>query len=97
MSQEGSGGGAGGGGGCISLQSINIQPKNVFGLRSDVKGNINFTAKQEVIYPVAGVLSVHNYNTNKQKFLRFAENSVPTIITMSGNRKMLAVAEKFKK
>lgn len=50
---------------------ISIQPKNVFGLRTDVIGNIHFTAKQEVIYPVEGVLAFHDYVTNKQKFLRW--------------------------
>lgn len=73
--------------------SITIQPRNVFGLRSDVLGNINFTTKQEVIYPVAGVLAIHDYRTGKQKFLRFAERSRPQIICMSPNKKLLAVGE----
>lgn len=80
-----------------TMHTISIQPKNVFGLRADVKGNINFTAKEEVVYPVAGVLSIHDYKTNKQKFLRFAENSIPEIIALSPNRKMIAVAERYEK
>lgn len=72
---------------------ISIQPRNVFGLRSDVLGNINFTAKQEVIYPVAGVMAIHDYRMGKQKFLRFAERSRPQIISMSPNKKLLAVGE----
>lgn len=84
-------------GGPTSLQVIDLLPRNVFGIRVDVRGNINFTAKQEVIYPVAGVLSIHDFKSNKQKFLRFAKHSVPQIVAMSGNRKMLAVAEKFDK
>lgn len=50
---------------------ISIEPKNVFGLRTDILGNVHFTVKQEIIYPVAGVLAIHNFSTNKQKFLRF--------------------------
>lgn len=73
---------------------ITIQPINVFGIRSDVKGNIHFNLKQEVIYPVAGVLAVHNYTTNTQKFLRFSEHSVPEIICMAPNRKYIAVSER---
>lgn len=75
------------------MQTVNILPRNVFGLRSDIVGNIQFTTKQEVIYPVAGVLSIHDYRTNKQKFLRFVENSRPEIISLSPNKKLLAVAE----
>lgn len=76
------------------MQAVTLQPRNVFGLRSDIRGNIHFTAKQEVIYPVAEVLSIHDYNTNKQKFLRFAEHSRAEILCMSPNKKLLAVAER---
>lgn len=77
--------------------TVGIQPKNVFGLRTDVKGNIHFTVKQEVIYPVAGVLAVQDFTTNYQKFLRFVERSQPTVIAMSPSRKLLAVAEIYEK
>lgn len=77
--------------------SVAIQPRSVYGLRTDVKGNIHFTAKQEVIYPVAGVLAIHDYATNKQKFLRFTENALAQIIIVSPNRKWMAVAEKYEK
>lgn len=80
-----------------SVSPVTIQPKNVFGIRVDVKGNVNFTVKQEVMYPVAGILAIHDYETNKQKFLRFNENSVPLVIAMSANKKFIAVAEKFGK
>lgn len=76
------------------MQSVSLQPRNVFGLRADVRGNINFTPKQEVIYPVAEVLSIHDYRLNKQKFLRFAPNSRAEIVCMSPNKKLLAVAER---
>lgn len=76
------------------ITPITIQPRNVFGLQTKVRGNIHFTTKQEVIYPVAGVLAFHDYTTNKQKFLRFPENCQPEIIVMSPNRKMLAIAER---
>lgn len=76
------------------MQSVTIQPRNVFGLRSDVSGNIHFTSKQEVIYPVAGVLAVQDYRSGgKQKFLRFAERSRPMIISLSPNKKFLGVGE----
>lgn len=79
--------------GSVVVSSVSIQPKYVFGLRSNVTGNIHFTPKGEVIYPVAGVIAIHDFSTNKQKFLRLIEHHVPKIITISPNRKMLAIAE----
>jgi cilia- and flagella-associated protein 57 len=52
-------------------KQISIQPKSVFGLRTDIIGNIHFAITQEVIYPVSGVLSIQDCFKNKQKFLRF--------------------------
>jgi hypothetical protein len=49
---------------------VGIQPKRVFGLRTDVVGNVHFTLGQEIIYPAAGVLVVQDYVTNKQRYLR---------------------------
>uniref|UniRef100_A0A1Q3G5C9 Putative golgin subfamily protein n=1 Tax=Culex tarsalis TaxID=7177 RepID=A0A1Q3G5C9_CULTA len=75
-------------------KQISIEPKNVFGLRTDILGNVHFTVKQEIIYPVAGVLAIHNFSTNKQKFLRFPENYHPERIVISPDRKFIAVSEK---
>ncbi|XP_055598286.1 cilia- and flagella-associated protein 57-like [Uranotaenia lowii] len=73
---------------------ISIVPKNVFGLRTDIDGNVHFTANQEIIYPVAGVLAVHDFATNKQKFLRFPEKNNPERIVLSPDRRFIAIAEK---
>lgn len=54
----------------VSVASVNIRPKNIYGLRTDVTGNIHFNLSQEVIYPVEGVLAFHDYVSNKQRFLR---------------------------
>lgn len=79
--------------GAVAVSSVSIQPKYVYGLRSNVTGNIHFSLKGEVIYPVAGVIAIHNFTTQKQKFLRLVEHHVPNILTISPNRKMLAIAE----
>lgn len=71
---------------------IRIQPKMVFGLRP-CPGNINFTLEGEVIYTAAAVLVIHNYKTNKQKFLRFPEKVEISYVIISGNRKFLGLAE----
>lgn len=72
---------------------ITIQPKLVYGLRSDIKGNIHFLENQEVIYPVAGVIAIHDFKLHKQTFLRLAVNHVPKVIAISPNRKLLAISE----
>lgn len=73
---------------------VSLQPLSVFGLRADIRGNIQFTPKQEVVYPVAEVLTIHDYRSNRQKFLRLAEHSTADILCMSPNKKLLAVAER---
>uniref|UniRef100_A0A182NUB5 WD_REPEATS_REGION domain-containing protein n=1 Tax=Anopheles dirus TaxID=7168 RepID=A0A182NUB5_9DIPT len=75
-------------------KQISIVPKNAYGLRTDIQGNVHFTLKQEIIYPVAGVLALHDFTTNKQKFLRFPQNCHPERIVLSPNRKFIAVVEK---
>lgn len=77
----------------MTVSSVGIQPKIVYGLRSDIKGNIHFLENQEVVYPVAGVIAIHDYKIQKQTFLRLAANNVPTVIAISPNRKLLAISE----
>lgn len=77
----------------MTAPRIAVQPKFVYGLRSDIKGNIHFLDNQDVIYPVAGVIAIHDFKVHKQTFLRLAENHVPTVIAISPNRKMLAISE----
>lgn len=52
-------------------KTVGLLPKRVFGLRTDVVGNVHFKAGQEVVYPAAGVLVVQDCVTHKQKYLRY--------------------------
>ncbi|XP_014102441.2 cilia- and flagella-associated protein 57 [Bactrocera oleae] len=79
--------------GDASATAVNIRPKNIYGLRTDVVGNIHFNLYQEVIYPVEGVLAFHDYVSNKQRFLRLPEGVYPEYIAMSVQRKLLAIIE----
>lgn len=74
---------------------IRIQPKMVFGLRI-CPGNIQFTNDDEVIYTAAAVVVIHDYKTNKQKFLRFPDNVEISFMIISPNRKLLGLAETTK-
>lgn len=69
---------------------IHIQPKMVFGLRR-CPGNIQFTPNDEVIYTAAAVLVIHDYKTNKQKFLRFPDKVKIAYVIV--NKKFLGLAE----
>lgn len=77
----------------MATAPVSLQPKFVFGLRSDIKGNVHFLESQEIVYPVAGVIAIHDYKHHKQKFLRLSSKSVPTVIAISPTRKTLAISE----
>lgn len=77
----------------MSIAPVSLQPKFVYGLRSDIKGNVHFLESQEIVYPVAGVIAIHDSKNHKQKFLRLSNKSVPTVIAISPNRKTIAISE----
>lgn len=52
-------------------KSVGLKAKRVFGLRTDVAGNVHFKTGQEVVYPAAGVLVVEDFVTHNQKYLRY--------------------------
>lgn len=54
----------------VSINVVSLRPKHIYGLRTDVLGNIQFNLQQEVMYPVEGVLAFHDFVKNKQRFLR---------------------------
>jgi len=47
------------------VNSVVIRPRLIYGLRTDVIGNIQFNLNKEVMYPVEGVLAFHDFVTNK--------------------------------
>ncbi|KAH8348773.1 hypothetical protein KR084_010987, partial [Drosophila pseudotakahashii] len=81
----------------LSNSTVTIRPRLIYGLRSDVIGNIHFNLTKEVIYPVEGVLAFHDYVQNKQRFLRLPEDTRPEVIAISSHRKLLAVLERHSK
>lgn len=64
-----------------------LQPKIILGLRTGPKGNAQFIGEDEVVYPVGGVLAVHNYIMHRQKFIKLPERGANvTSITVSPNK-----------
>jgi len=79
------------------VNQVVIRPRLIYGLRTDVIGNIQFNLNKEVMYPVEGVLAFHDFVTNKQRFLRFPEDTRPELIVLSSHRKLMAVLERHTK
>ncbi|XP_017782730.1 PREDICTED: cilia- and flagella-associated protein 57 [Nicrophorus vespilloides] len=71
-----------------------LQPRLLLGLQTRVRGNAHYISDEEVVYPVGGVLCVHNINQKKQKFIKMPEKGANiSIIAVSQNRKFVAVCE----
>lgn len=64
----------------IATAQVTIRPRNIYGLRTDVVGNIHFNLNQEVLYPVEGVLAFHDFVSQKQRFLRLVIKTKATTI-----------------
>lgn len=56
-----------------SGRPISVVPKRVFGLRTDVVGNVHFIGGNDIVYPAAGALIIQDFVTNKQKYMRWFE------------------------
>ncbi|XP_044252622.1 cilia- and flagella-associated protein 57 [Tribolium madens] len=71
-----------------------LQPRLILGLRTDVKGNAQFITDEEIIYPVGAVLTIHNLNQKRQKYIKLADKGKNvTEIVVSPNKKLVAVVE----
>ncbi|KAF5287488.1 hypothetical protein FQA39_LY04116 [Lamprigera yunnana] len=72
-----------------------LQPRLMYGLRTDVKGNAQFISDDEVIYPVGGLLAANNFAQKRQRFVRLPEKGKNvTRILISPNQKIIAIAER---
>ena len=54
-----------------------LKPKFFFGLTTQVNGNCLFLNENEIIYPAAGVLVIHDISNHKQNYIHLSitENS----------------------
>lgn len=50
-----------------------LNPRAIFGLKTDVPGNVDCITDDEIVYPVGGVLTVQNANQKRQKFIRLPQ------------------------
>lgn len=74
------------------------QARHVFGLKPGVSGNICYHDEQTIVYPVGANCILYNIDQKVQKFIPGSEKSEGmTAITVSPNRRYVAIAEKGEK
>lgn len=71
------------------------QPRHIFGLRSDVTGNLAYFDEQTIVYPSGTNCILYNMDQKVQKFIQGSEKSKGmTAMAISPNRRYVAVAER---
>lgn len=74
------------------------QPRHIFGLRSDVTGNLAYFDEQTIVYPSGTNCILYNMDQKAQKFIQGSEKSKGmTAMAISPNRRYVAVAERSDK
>ncbi|PSN49348.1 hypothetical protein C0J52_04287 [Blattella germanica] len=75
-----------------------IQPQAFFGLTCDIKGNAKYVGDHEIFYPAGGVLVLHHYTQNVQRYIKLSEKQRPiNIICVNNVKNVVAVAERGEK
>ncbi|XP_039259037.2 cilia- and flagella-associated protein 57-like isoform X2 [Styela clava] len=74
------------------------QPHHIFGLRSNINGNINYLDEQTIVFPSGNQVVRFNVDQKQQKFIPGSDKSRGmTAIALSPNRRYVAVAERGEK
>ncbi|CAH1775033.1 unnamed protein product [Owenia fusiformis] len=74
------------------------QARHIFGLKSEVSGNIAYHDEQTVVYPSGANCIMYNIDQKSQKFIPGSDKSQGmTAMTVSPNRRYVAIAEKGEK
>ncbi|XP_050424212.1 cilia- and flagella-associated protein 57-like [Adelges cooleyi] len=75
-----------------------LEPKFIFGLTTGLKGNCVFLNDDEILYPVSGVLVIHNITSHTQRYIHLIDSQKTiTAMTLSFSKNVLAVAKKNEK
>lgn len=79
--------------------SIGIaQARHIFGLKPGIAGNICYHDEQTILYPAGSNCILYNIDQKVQKFIPGTDKSEGmTAITVSPNRRYVAIAEKGEK
>lgn len=53
--------------------SLDVEPKFIFGLTNNVSGNCLFLNDNEIVYPASGLIVVYNVTNHSQKFIKLLD------------------------
>ncbi|XP_047106932.1 cilia- and flagella-associated protein 57-like [Schistocerca piceifrons] len=74
------------------MAATHFHPHLILGLKTGVKGNAQYIKGNNVLYPVGGVLALHNFKEKEQSYIRLEENEKAlTMIHVSMDRTMAAI------
>ncbi|KAG1685361.1 hypothetical protein DVH05_008466 [Phytophthora capsici] len=77
------------------MTTVNLIPRHIFGLKSDVHSNVAFVDDQTVAYPAGHHVIVCSLDDKRQKFIAATEASEGVTATaLAPSRRFLAVAER---
>ena len=68
-----------------SSASLDIKPKFVFGLNSNVSGNCLYWKNDVIVYPAMSVIVIYNMKNNTQRFLYLTKGLQKVITAMDLN------------
>ncbi|CAI6352734.1 unnamed protein product [Macrosiphum euphorbiae] len=68
-----------------SSPSLEIEPKFVFGLNSNVPGNCLYWKNDVIVYPAMSVIVIYNLKNNTQRFINLTEGPRNAITAMALN------------
>ncbi|XP_043277268.1 cilia- and flagella-associated protein 57 [Venturia canescens] len=70
-----------------------LQSRVLYGLKTNIDGNVNYLSDTEIIYPVGNALAFHNFSQRRQRLLRLPDKHEINIIAITPNRKYVATCE----
>ncbi|XP_011502621.1 PREDICTED: cilia- and flagella-associated protein 57 [Ceratosolen solmsi marchali] len=70
-----------------------LQTRIIYGLRTNITGNAHYVNDDEVVYLVGNNISLHNYSQQRQRLYRLIDKRKINTMTISPNRKFVALAE----
>ncbi|KAG3052853.1 Cilia- and flagella-associated protein 57 [Phytophthora cactorum] len=81
--------------GSRAMTTVNLIPRHIFGLKTDVHSNVAFVDDQTVAYPAGHHIIVCSLDDKRQKFIAGTEASEGVTATaLAPSRRFLAVAER---
>lgn len=82
----------------LAKESLQVQPRFMFGLRGDVHNNIHFIDDGTILYPCGHNIVIYRITDRSQQYIPGIQGSEGiTAIALSHNKKVLAVCEKASK